>query len=101
MLQRLRRIVNRLRYRHFDRDMVEELEHHRTLKAQELADSSADGERRDVVRRAMGNELRMREAARDVWIAPGLESIGQDIRDACRLLTRRPFLSVSAIAALV
>ena len=55
----------------------------------------------DAVRRAMGNELRMRETARDVWVAPGLEAIGQDVRDAWRLLARRPLLSAAAIAALV
>jgi putative ABC transport system permease protein len=101
MLHTLRRIANRVRYRHFDAEMAKEIEYHRTMKAQELADASPEAADPDSVRRAMGNELRMRETAREVWIAPGLEALGQDVRDACRLITRRPFLSVAAIAALV
>ena len=75
------------------------------MKAEEVeATTRAAGnvrERALDVDRAMGNELLMRERAHDVWIPPRLDALGQDVRDAFRLLVRRPAFSVAAIATLV
>ena len=100
-----RRLRARLRYRRFDRDLAEELAFHRDMKQTELATDSADAadrpERTSAVDRSMGNELLMRERARDVWVPPSLDALRQDLRDACRLLVRRPLFTVASVAALV
>jgi len=70
------------------------------MKADELERASAPADR-TAIDRAMGNELRMREAARDVWVPPSIDALRQDLRDACRLIVRRPLLTLPAIGALV
>ena len=89
----LRRIVNRIRYWRFADDLEEELALHRELKSREL-----DGR---GVERAMGNELRMRELAREVWVPPSLDALRQDLRDAVRMSVRRPLFTLMSVAALV
>ncbi len=100
-----RRLRARLRYRRFDRDLAEELAFHRDMKHAELAPDSIDDanrpERTSAVDRSMGNELLMRERARDVWVPPSLDALRQDVRDACRLLVRRPLFTAASVAALV
>jgi putative ABC transport system permease protein len=96
----LRRLLNRLRYRRFDAEIAEELAFHRSLKASE---HRTDGESAGpaAVSRAMGNELRMREIAREVWIPQAFEALRQDLRDAFRMIVRRPLFTSAAVAALI
>ena len=94
MLRLLRRWTNRIRYRRFGDDLEEELAFHRELKERELGGGP------DVTR-AMGNELRMRELSREVWIPPTLDALGQDVRDALRMSVRRPLFTILSVAALV
>lgn len=97
----LRRLRARVRYRHFDRDLAEELETHRVMKERELLSSGlAADEARGQARRDLGNVMLAREDARAVWIAPWLESVGQDIRLALRLVVRDPGLSIVACLTL-
>jgi predicted permease len=86
-----RRLLNRVRYRRFDRDVAEEMAFHRELK---VAEGGGD------VDRAMGNELRMREAAHDVWVPPSLDALAQDLRHAVRALFHRPVFTVTVAAVL-
>jgi hypothetical protein len=92
MIALLRKLHRRIKYRRFEADLVEELALHRDLKLQEGAID---------IDRAMGNELRMREAAYDVWVPPSVDSIRQDVRDAFRVVRRRPGFSMTVIAVLV
>ena len=93
----LRRLRARVRYRHFDRDLAEEIEWHRAMKERELASAGlAPGEARWQARRELGNIMIAREDARAVWVAPWLESIGQDVRLGLRLLVRNPGRRVAA-----
>lgn len=95
----LRRLLARLRYRSYARDVAEELDVHRDLMARDLAAAGrSDTEAHDQARRAMGNELQAREDARAVWMAPWLDQSMQDIRVAWRQLRRAPAFSVTAIA---
>src|SRR5450756_2379547 len=97
----LRRLRARVRYRHFDRHLAEELETHRVMKERELlASGLAADEARGQARRDLGNVMLAREDARAVWIAPWLESVGQDIRLALRLVVRDPGLSIVACLTL-
>jgi predicted permease len=99
------RLRARIRHRRFASDLAEEMAVHRAMKAEELGGAAgAFGNARErglEVDRAMGNDLLMRERAREVWIPPRVDALGQDVRDAFRLLVRRPAFSVAAIAALV
>lgn len=99
------RLRARLRHRRFASDLAEEMAVHRAMKTEELdAAAGAAGNSRERgldVARAMGNDLLMRERAREVWIPPRLDALRQDVRDAFRLLIRRPAFSAAAIAALV
>lgn len=91
MRRLLRRTLNRLRYRRFDADVAEELAFHRSMAG---AEGEADLDRR------MGNELRMRERAREVWIPPRLDALAQDVRLAVRLAMRHPLRAATIIAVL-
>jgi hypothetical protein len=92
MVRLLRRIRNRIRYRRFSEEIAEELAFHREMKREECP---------TTVGRAMGNELRMRELAREVWIPQSIDALGQDLRDAFRMIIRRPLLAAASVAALV
>jgi putative ABC transport system permease protein len=87
----VRALLNRIRYRRFERDIVEELAFHRDMKAREGVLN---------VDRAMGNELRMRELSRDVWIRPRLDALLQDTRNALRAMMRRPAFTATVAATL-
>jgi predicted permease len=102
MLRLLRHLRARVRYRHFDAELQEELRVHEAMKREELeASGTPPAEAAAAARRALGNVTQMREGARHVWIAPWLESVGQDGRYAVRTLRRQPLHSLVAIAVLV
>jgi hypothetical protein len=78
------------------------MEFHREMKERELAERGL-ADLPDVasrVRRSLGNVALARDEARDVWLPPGLQSIGQDIRFAARISRKDLRFSVTAILAL-
>ena len=87
----IRQLLARIRYRRFDADLVEEMALHRELKVREDTEGAS---------RAMGNELRMRELAREVWVRPSLDAWLQDLRDALRFTRRRPAFTLTVAAVL-
>src|SRR5688572_24915636 len=98
----LRRLRARLRYRDFNADLEAELAEHRALAAEALRRAGETPERaRTLARRQVGNITLAREAARGVWLAPWLESLGQDVRYASRTLWRSRGFTLTAIATLV
>jgi hypothetical protein len=99
LLQRLRA---RLRNRHFDADLAEELRLHEELKREELErEGVSPDSARSEARRALGNVTLMREVSRGVWIRPWVESTLQDVRYALRTLVRQPVHSLTAGTVLV
>jgi putative ABC transport system permease protein len=101
MREFLRRAWYVVRRRRLEADLSEEIEHHRELKEEEL-------ERRGLTpaeaalqsRRALGNVLLARERARDVWIPPWLQDVGQDLRFAARLLLKDRAFTLVAVTTL-
>ncbi len=97
-----RRLRARLRYRHFTADLQRELEVHRAMAEDALR---ASGERPEDVHhqatRQLGNVTLARASARDVWIAPWLDSIRQDVRYAVRSLRQSPGFALTALATLM
>ena len=101
MREWLRRASYIIRRQRRDDELAEEIEFHRAMKERELADAglaAADVPRE--ARRAMGNDLLARDRARDVWVAPWMQDVGQDVRVAARLFVKEPGFTAVAVLAL-
>src|SRR5919201_216399 len=95
---RLERLVTR---RRLDRDLDEELAFHLAMReADYRAAGLAPSEARALARRRFGNVTQFKEEMRDMWTAPSIESIFQDVRYAVRALRRSPGFAAVAILAL-
>jgi len=98
MMRLLRRVIFLFRRRD---DLAEELEFHRRMKEDELrAAGVGEHEIKAATERAMGNDLLAREHARDVWIAPTLQDISQDIKFSVRTLVKERRFTATAIVTL-
>ena len=99
------RLLRRLRYLlqrdHHERELDAELRFHLEMKRQELESRGLDPAAAALrARRALGNLPLTRDHVRDVWIAPWLESVLQDVRYGLRTLRRHPGFSAIAIVTL-
>jgi putative ABC transport system permease protein len=82
-------------------DLAEELEFHRDMKAAELRAAGArDADVPAGVQRALGNDLLARDRSRDVWVAPWLQDVTQDVRFGLRMIVKERRLALTAIATL-
>jgi hypothetical protein len=85
------RLVRRFRYflnrRHMQRELADEMAAHR---------ESMPDERRT----AFGNELRLREEAREVWVWTWLDQFRQDLVYAARTFRRSPGFTLGAVTIL-
>jgi putative ABC transport system permease protein len=100
-MQPIMRLARRLAYwLQFNRrqdELREELAFHRELVAAEAARRQLDP---SAIRTTMGNETSMRENAREVWLAAGLDALLKDCRHAWRALRRTPAFSAVAVLTL-
>jgi len=101
MFTLLRRLRARLKYRHHERDLTQELEIHRAMAQKDIEGRGVSpGDARTAAARVLGNTTYMREEARAVWFARWLEQLGQDLRYAVRGLRRQPAFAVTAVSIL-
>ncbi|MEO6223499.1 MAG: ABC transporter permease [Vicinamibacterales bacterium] len=101
MFQLLRRLRARLKYRHFDRDLAQELESHRAMKQDELeASGVGSADARSTAARALGNVTYMREESRGVWIGRWVETMWQDVRYGMATLRRQPMFGIGTVVML-
>ena len=97
----VRRMAFWWRARHEADALREELEFHQAMKQEALErDGLTPEDARWAARRQIGNMTRAREAAREVWVWPTLDSVTQDARYAVRNLRREPGLTVVALGVL-
>jgi putative ABC transport system permease protein len=86
-----RRLTHWWRFRTHGAELEEELSFHRDAIERDLiARGHSPSDARKAARRAMGNELLMREASRGVWLWPWLEAIWQDAKGTLRSLRKSP-----------
>jgi putative ABC transport system permease protein len=101
LVRLVRRVVYWLRVRTRQDELREELELHRELLVDDLQRRGVASEAaRVAARRAMGHETLMREEARSVWLASGLESVLKDWRYAWRGLRRSPAFTTVVVLTL-
>jgi putative ABC transport system permease protein len=101
----MRSLLRRLRYaiqlRRVDDDLADEIAFHREMKTAELARQGLNPpEAARAAQRALGNDALARNRSRDVWVAPWLQDLSQDVRFALRLLVKDGRFSLAAIGAL-
>lgn len=91
-MRRRKRMLDQL-----DQDIREHIE-------RETEDNIARGMSPDDARaaamRKFGNVARVKEDARDIWIAPWLDQLWQDVRFAARMLRKSPGVTVGTIVLL-
>ena len=101
MLKLLRRVRWYLGRRRYEAELHDELRFHESLAQ---ADAEAGGSAPDaagyVVRRRMGNDAQLREAARAVWAFRWLDGLSRDLRYAFRALRHRPGFAIASILTL-
>lgn len=104
MLRLLRRLRARIKYRHFERDLAQEIETHRTLAQDALEARGEDPQRaRSQTAYALGNTRLAREDSRAIWIPWLLRQLGEllsEFRLAIRFAARTPVLAAVIILSL-
>jgi len=97
----LRRLAYWLRFSSRHTDLMDELAFHRESIERDLVRSGmSPAEANAHARRAMGNEMFMREEARAVWLWPSLEGLWQDATYAVRGLRRNPAFTIGVVLTL-
>lgn len=95
------RIMVLLRHGQLDRDLDDELHFHLAIREEKLTESGVPAEEaRYVAQREFGNAPQAKEANRDLWTFPFLESLWQDIRYDPRQLRRNPGFTAVAVITL-
>src|SRR5688572_4292895 len=93
-----RRLLYFLGWSHYDADLREEIETHRSLRQDALeSDGLTSDEAAWASRRAVGNVTLAVEDARDVWAARIVDQVRQDVRFAGRGLRKSPGFALVAI----
>ena len=98
--RRFRKIVQRALFfpAQADRDLDDEIRFHLAEEARLQAErglSPADAEA--AAKRAFGNVPLAKETTRAVWVSTACEQFVQDLRFGCRILTRSPAISITAV----
>jgi len=95
------RVLNLFRRSRVEADLREQLDAHRELiKADLLSRGVASAEAEAAARRAMGNDLLVREFSQDALLHRWIDSIVRDIRFAARRLVKMPAFTTAVVLTL-
>ena len=98
LLRRLRYLLQRDRH---ERELDDELRFHLEMKRRELESLGLErAAAATAARRALGNLPLTRDHVRDVWIAPWLQGVLQDVRFAGRLLIKQRGFTLGVVLVL-
>jgi predicted permease len=101
MTRWMRRLASFVRRRRLDDDLADEIRLHIELRREALVDAGMDPrEAAYEARRMFGNVTVKREESREMWGFPSLETVGQDLRYAARLLRRSPMFAAVCVLSL-
>ena len=96
----LRRLAYLLRQSRHDRELREEIEAHRSLRAAHLErEGLTPQDANDASRRAIGNVLLAREDVREIWVG-SWPTFSQDVRYGVRTLRKNALFTVVAVVTL-
>jgi putative ABC transport system permease protein len=95
------RIVNRFRRSRLEADLREQLEAHRELiKADLVSRGVSSAEAELAAKRAVGNELLVREFSHDAMLHRWIDNVGRDIRFGIRRLVKMPAFTMAVVLTL-
>src|SRR5215475_9516283 len=95
------RIINLFRRARLEADIKEQLDSHREMIEDDLISQGMEvANARAAARRAVGNELLVREFTREQWWYRWIDSILRDVRYAVRTLVRTPVFALTVILTL-
>ena len=101
MISWLRRASAYVRRRNLDAELADEMQQHIALRRQALIDDGMDPRDAEYeARRRFGNVVVRREQSREAWRFLPIETVGQDVRYAARLLRRSPMFTIIAVMSL-
>ena len=98
--RRLRTVLQRALFfpAQADRDLDDEIRFHLNEEARLQADRGlSDDDAAAAARRAFGSVALAKESTRAVWVSTRLEQLAQDLRFGCRILTKSPGVSATAV----